>query len=285
MAAIGVGDSSGLRQRRARFGAPPHNKALSAGQRAWARIVASIVMPVVMVIALPIGGAAVLFAQEAAAPKVVRPTAAEVFARAIAKQGRPKVADAAADLPLALSTKVGLQFRDDKGNDVSLDAERRFLAPNLIYTKAVDRFSKTETYTGFDGKKPWFFSDKTGLRDLTAPDAANDLRQLQLDVEMTSTLARAFLLRRLQKELKEPHLIDDVTRVVDEKTQEKMTAWVIEGASEVDVAGKKKKTLLWLYVEQKEARLMGARVMVEGDPPLQLCFTRHESIGGVDIPR
>ena len=222
----------------------------------------------------------------AATPKSPpRPTAAEVLARAIAKQGMPKVADPAADLPIALKARVGLQFRDDKGNDISLDAERRFRAPNLIFTRTVDRFSKKETFTGFDGKTPWFFSQETGLRDLSGPEHVNDLKQLQLDVEMTDTLARAFLLRRLQAELKEAHLLDDVSRVVDDKTQEKMTAWVVEGNCEIDVAGHKKKTVLWLYVEQKEARLMGARAMVDGDPPLQLCFWKHESVGGVDIPR
>jgi hypothetical protein len=223
-------------------------------------------------------------ASKAAEPKAERPTAAEVFKRAIEKQGMPKVADAAADLPLALRAKVGLQFRDDKGNDVSLDAERRFFGPNLIFTKTVDRFSKVEAFTGFDGKKPWFFSEKTGIVDLTDPSKVNDLKQLSLDVEMTATLARAFLLRRLQRELKEAHLVDDFTDV-DPKTHESRTAWVVEGESEVDVAGEKKKTILRLYVEQKEARLMSARVMIEGDPPLLLCFTKHENVGGVDIPR
>jgi hypothetical protein len=280
MAAIGAGVSSWFRQRRTRSDAPPHNKALARGQRA-------------AVVGVAIFGGLLLFttgtavvaqgagAQEMppkAAPKPARPNAAEVLARAIARQGMPKVADRAADLPLALRAKVGLQFHDDKGNDVSLDAERRFLGPNLIFTRTVDRFSKKEAFTGFDGKKPWFFSEETGVVDLTDPSKVNDLKQLSLDVEMTATLARAFLLRRLQGELKDARLIDDVTR-------DGMTAWVIEGESEVDVAGQKKKTTLWLYVEQKEARLMGARVAIEGDPPLQLCFTKHEDVGGVDIPR
>jgi len=212
------------------------------------------------------------------AKKAERPTAAEVLQRAIKKQGMPKVADPAADLPLALRAEVHLQFHDDKGNDVSLDAERRFSGPNLIFTRIVDRFSRKEAFTGFDGKKPWFFSEETGVVDLTDPSKVNDLKQLSLDVEMTATLARALLLRRLQAELKDARLLDDETGFG-------MTAWVVEGDSEVDVAGQKKKTKLRLYVEQKEARLMGARVVIEGDPPLQLCFTNHQTVDGFDIPR
>jgi hypothetical protein len=281
MADIGVGFSSRLRTRRGRSGAPPHNKVVVRRQRAAVAIAAGSLL---LLASATWGHAQGSAAQEAPAPKPARPTAAEVFQRAIAKQGFPKVADPAADLPLALHAKVGLQFRDDRGNDVSLDAERRFLAPNLIVTKTVDRFSRKEVFTGFDGKKPWFFSEDSGLIDLTGPDKANDLKQLSLDVEMTSTLARAFLLRRLQRELKEPHLIDDVT-YVDPRTKVSMTAWVVEGGSEVDIAGQKKKAVLRLFVEQKQARLMGARVMIEGDPPLQLCFTKHETVGGVDLPR
>lgn len=225
----------------------------------------------------------VVAAQESGTPAATRnppsrPSAAEVLQRAIVKQGMPEGVDPAADLPLALRARVGLQFRKEDGTDVSLDAERRFLAPNLIFTKTVDRAFRKEVYQGFDGKTPWLYSQEVGLHDLSGPDGVNDLKQLQLDVEMTDTLARAFLLRRLQRELTEAHLLDDVS---DGKT----TAWVLEGESEIEVAKQKKKTVLRLYIDQKEARLVGARVLVEGDPPLQLCFSKHETIHGVDIPR
>jgi hypothetical protein len=274
MAAIGAMFSSGSRRRRVQAAAPSHDTSRAPGRRALAAALAAALLVVAT------GG--IVGAQESGKPAETqkpppRPTAAEVLAKAIAKQGMPKVADPAADLPIALRAKVGLQYKDDHGNDLALDAERRFLAPNLIYTKTVDHFSRKEVFTGFDGTTPWFWSEETGLRNLNGPDGVNDLKQLQLDVEMTDTLARAFLLRRLQRELKEAKLLDDMTDYG-------MTAWVVEGRSEIEVAKQKKRTVLRLYIEQKEARLMGARVLVEGDPPLQLCFTRHETVGGLDLP-
>lgn len=273
-----------------RAAAPAHDTGRASRPTTFARTLAGALAAAVAVALLLLPTAFDATAQESGKPAETpkpppRPNAAEVLRRAIVKQGMPKGVDPAKDLPLAMRAKVGLQFRKEDGTDVSLDAERRYLAPNLIFTKTVDRFSRKEVYEGFDGKTPWLYSQDVGLQDLSGPGGVNDLKQLQLDVEMTDTLARAFLLRRLQKELKDARLLDDVTRVVDEKTRETMTAWVVEGTSEIDVAKQKKKTVLWLYVEQKEARLMGARVMVEGDPPLQLCFWKHATVDGVDIPR
>lgn len=249
-----------------------HDKARAAGR---ARVRSLVVLAVALT-----GFGARLPGQVPAAPpaSAESPTAAEVLAKAIARQGMPTGCDAAANLPLALRTTVSLQFRDERGNDVAVEAERRFLAPNLIWTRAEDTFSKNPVWTGFDGTKPWFFSRKSGLKDLSGPDGAHDLKQLEEDVELTALLARSFLLRNLGRELRDAHRIADVTAYG-------MTAWVVEGAIDFTVKGEKKPATLRLFIEQKEARLMGAQLAAAGEEPLVMCFTKHETVDGVDVPR
>jgi len=214
------------------------------------------------------------------------PTAAEILVLAIARQGAPKDVPAGAELPLALHAKTNLQYRDDKGLDINVDAERRFLAPDRIWTRATETATKTETVTGYDGKRPWFYdpTQKPPVRWLDGADGERDLKQLAIDVELTSALARAFLLRRLQAELTDVKRLDDVQHR-DETKKTDLTAWVVEGVAQLEVDHEKKRTLLRLYVENQEHHLIGVHVAIEGREPMQIWFRRHQDVRGVDVPR
>ena len=206
------------------------------------------------------------------------PTAEEILARAIARQGVPKGVDPAAATPLVLFAKTNLQYRDDKGNDIALKAQRRFLAPDRIWTELTDEATGTVTQSGYDGKFPWFYSAKSGVRRLDGPDSENDRKQLASDVEISSALARALLLARLKLELKDLRRLDDVTRG-------EAKLWAVEGDAVVDMNQKKTPTRLRLLVAEKDAQLAGVRVAFEGRDPLQMWFARHEVVDGFEFPR
>src|SRR5262249_33769754 len=159
----------------------------------------------------------------------------------ITRQGTPKGVDPAVPRPLALTAKTNLQFRDEKGNDLSLEAERRYLAPDRIWTRLTDKATGTVTQSGFDGKFPWFYSASTGVRGLDGQAGASDLKQLSTDVEIRSALARALQLRQLKDELKDLRRLDDTERAG-------VKLWAVEGEALVDVDQKKTPTRLRLLV-------------------------------------
>jgi hypothetical protein len=216
------------------------------------------------------------------------PTASEILQKAIEAQGLPPVKDAAADVPPALYAKVYLEYTSDKGDRISVDVERKYLAQKdgsgLIWTRVVPTSDKSaETIVGFDGKRPWLWSKQAaaangkGLRWLDEPGSETDLKQLEEDLASTALLTKSFLLRNLPSQLTDLTRLDDVSR-------DGLTAWVIEGKAEVVQDGQKKPTRLRLYVEQKTAWLYGARVMIEDANPLQICLWKHEKVDGVVIP-
>jgi len=262
-----------------------HNK---AGPRARRRVAASALLALAggglagaaalsCTLAPPLNGQSAPAPAKPESKPPAGPTAEEILARAIARQGVPKGVDPAAATPLVLFAKTNLQFRDDKGNDVVVDAERRFLAPDRIWTQLTDKATGTVTQSGFDGKFPWFYSASSGVRRLDGPDNANDLKQLASDVEITSALARALLLARLQRELKELKRLDDATRG-------DVKLLVVEGDAVVDMNQKKTPTRLRLQLAEKDAQLLGVRVVFEGRDPLQMWFSRHEVAGGFEFP-
>ncbi len=214
-------------------------------------------------------------------------TASQILDRAIAAQGLPKDVDPAAELPLALHALVNLQFTTDRGDLLSVDAERKFLAPKdgpaLVWTRVVPTAKRDEeTILAFNGQRPWLWSKAAaglghGVRWLDEPGGEQDRKQLEDDLDTTALLTRSFLLRNLPTQWKEPRRLSDVSGFG-------VTAWVIEGKAEIERDGAKKSVLLRLYVEQTKAWLMGARVLVEGEPAQQICFTRHETVDGVVVP-
>ncbi|MBM4013557.1 MAG: hypothetical protein FJ293_01140 [Planctomycetes bacterium] len=60
---------------------------------------------------------------------------------------------------------------------------------------------------------------------------------------------------------------------------------MIEGTVELPRDGKQVAARLRLWIEAKTQRLLGARLMVAGEKPLQICFTRHQRNDGLDVPR
>lgn len=204
------------------------------------------------------------------------PQAVALLAKAATVQ-RGATAAGASEAPLALKVRVQLQYRSPQGDEISVAAERRFAAPDRIWTRAKSSFDGAETWSGFDGKRPWLKSGKQ-LRWLDEPGAEQDLRQLRQDLELTELLTAAFQLDRLGKRLVSLQMRPDVSA-------NGLTAKVIEGTLVVSREGREKKAVVWLYFEEKEFHLMGARLLLEGEEPLQVCFTKHERSTGLDVPR
>ncbi|HNG21088.1 MAG TPA: hypothetical protein PLI59_18010, partial [Candidatus Obscuribacter sp.] len=83
-----------------------------------------------------------------------------------------------------LDGRLPISTRHPKSDEISIAAERRFLAPERILTRAVDTLSRTEATTGFDVSHPWVATSR-GVRLLDEPGAENDRKQLRQDVELT----------------------------------------------------------------------------------------------------
>lgn len=184
--------------------------------------------------------------------------------------------------PLALYAKARLNYKKDDGTEIAIEAERRFLAPDRIWTRAISSFDKAETVNGYDGKRPWLWSRKGGLLWLDEPGREADLQQLRLDVELTEMLAGAFQLSRLIPRL------SAITRLPDASppavVKDGAPVAVVAGDCDVVRDGGTKRARIELCFEPSQLHLVGARVLVAGEKPLQVWLTRHERIGGLDMP-
>ena len=244
-----------------------------------------------MLLSLSFGGVAVLpaGAAQAASPSAAakeEPSAEQILQRAIDAQGLPKAASTDEALPLALHVKANLNFKTAKGDVFNINAERKFLGQKdglgLIWTRAVSTSDKKVTETGFDGKKPWLWttdaSGKGVIRWLDEPGTEEDRRQLERDLETTAQLTRAFLLKNLVVELK------DLKRL-GEESRDGAKCWILGGTTEVERDQMRKPVLLRLWIDQANARFLGARVEVVGEPPLRFHFQKHErDERGFDCP-
>lgn len=178
--------------------------------------------------------------------------------------------------PLALHAKVSLRYQRD-GAEVAVEAERRFLAPDRIWTRAVSKYDGAETITGYDGARPWLWSRKRGLAWLDEPGLEEDLKQLRLDVELTELLAGAFQLSRLIPRLSGVARLPDVVR-------DGVASWVVAGDLDVTRGGATKRARVELQLDPDKLHLVGARVVVAGEAPLQVWFSKHHLIDGLDVP-
>src|SRR5262249_39937761 len=102
--------------------------------------------------------------------------------------------------------------------------------------------------------------------------------QLKRDVEMTSALARAFMLKKLSNE------IVALRALPDQKDGGRIDA-VIEGDGRTKIDGKERGVVMRLWVDRATSQLVAARVTIEGDDPLQIVFSGQEREKGVEIPR
>ncbi len=222
----------------------------------------------------PVEAPAVPSAPVVAPASASDPAAVALLAKAaVAQRGG---GTASGDAPLALRVKVRLQYRSPQGDDVAVEAERRFRAPDRIWTRAKSSFDGAETWSGYDGKRPWLRSGKN-VRWLDEPGGEADWKQLQQDFELTELLTGAFQLDRLAPRLTELNLLPDVSAHA-------ITARVVEGKLTVMREGQSKPARVWLYFDEKELHLMGARLMPDGEEAIQVCFTKHERNGGLDVP-
>jgi hypothetical protein len=217
-------------------------------------------------------------------PAANDPAAVALLQKAAAAQLQDAAAPAPTEkpAPLALFARATLRYTKDDGTEIAVEAERRFLAPDRIWTHAISSYDKAETINGYDGKRPWLWSKKGGLRWLDEPGGEADLKQLRLDVELTEMLASAFQLSRLIPRLSAIARLPDANLPAIVKDG----APVLVVAGDVDVVrgGVTKGARVELYLEPAQLHLVGARVVVAGEKPLQVWLSKHERVGGLDMP-
>jgi hypothetical protein len=244
---------------------PPGRATHSGSARGWQS--AALLLLLACVRPLPAQEPPVVPAQlptkPAATPAENDPAAVALLQKAAAAQFQDTAAGGATDpaAPLALYAKARLNFKKDDGTEIAVEAE---------------------AISGYDGKRPWLWSRKAGLRWLDEPGGEADLQQLRLDVELTEMLASAFQLSRLIPRL------SAVTRLPDANlpaiVKDGAPVPVVAGDCDVVRNGVTKRARLELYLEAAQLRLVGARVLVAGEKPLQVWLTKHERIGGLDMP-
>jgi hypothetical protein len=212
------------------------------------------------------------------------PAAVALLQKAAAAQLEVATAPVATETPapLALYAKARLSFKKDDGTEIAIEAERRFLAPDRIWTRAISSFDGAETIHGYDGKRPWLWSRKAGVRWLDEPGGEADLKQLRLDVELTEMLASAFQLSRLIPRLSAVARLPDAH--LPAVVKDGAPVPVVAGDADVVRNGVTKRARIELYLEPSQLHLVGARVSVAGEKPLQVWLTKHERIGGLDMP-
>jgi hypothetical protein len=204
--------------------------------------------------------------------------AAEILERAAQVQGR---VSADPDRPLSLHVRMTVQARDEKGNDVMLQAERKFLPPARIWTRVDEDLSGVVTVRAFDGETAWYRSNQNEQTvELVGPDFQSDRRMLRDDIDLMNLLTDVFFLDRLAGELV------DLRRAPDDSGHGK-SAYVLVGRGTHPSQGEELPVTLRLWIEKGTFRLYGARIEYDAAdrPDLQLCFWDLErNANGILVP-
>ncbi len=120
--------------------------------------------------------------------------------------------------------KLYLQRRDPNGSRLEFDIQRKFKAPNRLWTRVEERaLSGTNYQQGFDGKQAWMFDEKkNAVTLLDGPDYRTDRENIQQDLRMMRQLLRFFFLDNLVSTLTDLERLEDAT-------DDKVTAYVVKG--------------------------------------------------------
>lgn len=213
---------------------------------------------------------------QGSAQKDEAPTAEAILERAAEVQGMP-AADPSA--PLSLVAEMTVQFQKD-GSEVWVDAKRRFLAPNFIWTELTEQLSGTRTIQAFDGARAWLKSNKEpGIRFLEGPEYQADRDRLREDVDNTQFFAEVFFLGKLKARLKNLRRLQDVEALGKQ-------AYLIEGDAERGQGNAQEEVILRLWIEKESYYLYGARLVAPEPPVIEICFWDHQrNAHGVLVPK
>lgn len=194
-------------------------------------------------------------------------------------------ADAVAGAVGSFYVRLYLQRRDADGSRLEFDVERKFQAPDRLWTRVEERaISGTNYQQGFDGKQAWLYDEKKNqVTMLDGPDYRTDRENIQQDLRMMRQLLRFFFLDNLVATL------TDLQRLEDGKSSE-LESYVVKGRGRLpkeeggtaDVTiwvDKDTKNLLGVCLEFLDAET--ERVHEK----LQFCFWYHRpNAQGVIVP-
>jgi len=202
-----------------------------------------------------------------------RESARELLERAADVQGWPACSPPQAPKEgeaFSLHVEMLLEHRDDKGNDVQLEVERRFLEPSFLWTRLRDIFTGTETFEGFDGTAAWYRrKDRTTL--LEGPEFAEDRLRLVREIDETRLLGRLFFLKNLLRE------IQHLQRLSDEQRAGRAVAMIAGDGRHARSGEEPQLVALRLAVELQSHHLVEATITRPElqEPPLRLVFSQH----------
>jgi len=181
------------------------------------------------------------------------------------------------------SVRINVNRRTE-GSRVVLKVERKFQAPNKLWTRIEeDAITNAIKVQGFDGEAAWIFDEKSEkVMILSGPDHRADRKQIEADLKMMRQLLRFFFLRNLIPAVDSLERLDDESVQVDRRTER--VAMVIAGAGHLpETDGKPCRLKLWIDTETHY--LLVARLEVEGSAPQQYHFMLHApNEQGVVVP-
>lgn len=200
--------------------------------------------------------------------------AADILERAARAQNSDAIASDLRDF----SVRLLLQRREN-GSRVDLDVERKFKSPDLIWTRIVEEaISGTRIQQGYDGDSSWMFDEKAEETILyEGPEYRTDRKKIQTDLKTMRQLLRFFFLRNLIPALEDLERLDDASG-------HGLESMVVRGHGKLPETDDEE-CVVTLWVEKETDRLLGARLEVEGNVPMQFCFSHHAPNGqGVIVP-
>ncbi|MFG0315622.1 MAG: hypothetical protein ACF8XB_00010 [Planctomycetota bacterium JB042] len=198
-------------------------------------------------------------------PGAARAEVRRILENAAAAQNADAVA---ADLR-DFSVRLYLTRRDDEGSRVELDVHRKFKAPDMLWTRIEEKAISGSTFQqGFDGKTSWMHDedrDETLLYE--GPEYRTDRKQIETDLKTMRQLLRFLFLRNLIPAL------SDLERLEDASDGDLHTM-VVRGRGRLPETDDKE-CVVTLWIEKGTDLLIGARLEVEGNVPMQFCFWNH----------
>lgn len=180
------------------------------------------------------------------------PSVESILSRAAAAQQAGEYASGVKDLHVHLY----LQVRDPDKGRVEFDIERKYRAPDRLWTRLEDSaLSGVSQQDGFDGKLAWNLDEKTDeVVKFEGPEFRADRNRIQQDLKTMGRLVKFFFLENLVGEIRE------VERLPDGSSEDgSLRSFVISGLGDLgEEAGGTKRITVW--IDQRTHYLLGARV-------------------------
>ncbi|MBI4879166.1 MAG: hypothetical protein HY812_05835 [Planctomycetes bacterium] len=164
--------------------------------------------------------------------------------------------------------KLYLQVRDAERGKMEFDVERKYKAPDRIWTHVEEKVLSGAVYEeGYDGKAAWRYDRNSGkLVRYEGPDFKTDRRKILQELDDMRQLLRFFFLERQIGELA------DLARLPDELNEKgDGQCHVVEGKGDLG-EGEGGEVRVRAWVEPETFVLQGVRIEYLEQPGKSLCF-------------